>query len=255
MLPTVRVKSVFWVSIFCLSPCLGCATSSLMPSQFGGLSSTAREESDLPKTTSGELPPKEAARACMVAAEELEKNGHTQEAIQLYEKARNSDPSLKSVSHHLAALYDAQGDSTRSLAEYNKALACDPKNANLLSDLGYYYYERDNFAEAERSLRAALAIDPNHQKALTNLGLVLAGQGRFAESFEVFSKASGPAAAHSNVGVLMAKQGRYDEAKQAFHEALALDATLEQPRAFLAYLDRPKSDRQQDQALATATGP
>ena len=102
----------------------------------------------------------------MVAAEELEKNGHTQQAIQLYEKARNNDPSLKSVSHHLAVLYDAQGDSTRSLAEYNKALACDPKNANLLSDVGYYYYERDNFAEAERSLRKALAIDPNHQKAL-----------------------------------------------------------------------------------------
>ena len=140
-------------------------------------------------------------------------------------------------------LYDAQGDSARSLAEYNKALECDPKNANLLCDVGYYYYERDNFAEAERSLRKALAIEPNHQKALTNLGLVLAGQGRFAESFEVFSKASGPAAAHSNVGVLMAKQGRYDEAKQAFHQALAMDSTLEQPKAFLAYLDSQQPHR------------
>ena len=243
MLPTVRVKSMFWASLFCLSSCLGCATSSLVPSQFSGLSNTSTEESGLPKTTSGELPPKEAARTCMVAAEELQKNGHTQEAIQLYEKAQNNDPSLKSVSHHLAVLYDAQGDSTRSLAEYNKALECDPKNANLLSDLGYYYYERDNFAEAERSLRKALAINPNHQKALTNLGLVLACQGRFAESFEVFSKASGPAAAHSNVGVLMAKQGRYDEAKQAFHQALAMDSTLEQPKAFLAYLDSQQPNR------------
>jgi Tfp pilus assembly protein PilF len=243
MLPTVRARLLFWGSLLCLSLCLGCATSSLVPSQFSGLSKTSIEESDSPKTISRELPPKEAARTCMVAAEELQNGGHTQEAIQLYEKARNNDPSLKSISHHLAVLYDAQGDSTRSLAEYNKALECDPKNANLLSDLGYYYYERDNFAEAERSLRKALAIDPNHQKALTNLGMVLAGQGRFAESFAVFSKASGPAAAHSNVGVLMAKQGRYDDAKQAFHQALALDSTLEQPKAFLAYLDRPKSDR------------
>ena len=243
MLPTVRVKSVFWASLLCLSSCLGCATSSLVPSQFSGLSKTSAEESDLPKNVSGELPPKEAARACMVAAEELQKNGHTQQAILLYEKARNNDPSLKSVSHHLAVLYDAQGDSTRSLAEYNKALECDPKNANLLSDLGYYYYERENFAEAERSLRKALAIDPNHQKALSNLGLVLAGQGRFAESFEVFSKASGPAAAHSNIGVLMAKQGRYDQAKQEFHQALASDPTLQQPKAFLAYLDKQQPVR------------
>ncbi len=237
MLPTVRAKSVFWASVLCLSFCLGCATSSLAPSQFTGLSKTFAEESDLPKNTSDELPPKDAARACMAAAEELQNNGHTQQAIPLYEKARNYDPSLKSVSHHLAVLYDAQGDSTRSLAEYNKALESDPKNPNLLSDIGYYYYERENFAEAERFLRKALTIDPNHLKALSNLGLVLGRQGRFGESFELFSKVVGPAAAHSNIGVLMAKQGRYDEAKQAFHQALTMDATLQQPKVFLAYLD------------------
>ena len=128
MLPTIRAKSVFWASLLCLSSCLGCATSSLVPSQFAGLSKTSAEESDLPKNVPGELPPKEAARACLVAAEELQNNGHTQQAILLYEKARNYDPSLKSVSHHLAVLYDAQGDSARSLAEYNKALESDPKN-------------------------------------------------------------------------------------------------------------------------------
>ena len=53
----------------------------------------------------------------------------------------------------------------------------------------------------------------------------------------------GPAAAHSNVGVLMAKQGRYDQAKQAFHQALAPDPTLQQPKAFLAYLDKPQPVR------------
>jgi Tfp pilus assembly protein PilF len=84
----------------------------------------------------------------MVAAEEMQNNAHTPQAILLYEKARNYDPSLKSVSHHLAVLYDAQGDSARSLAEYNKALQSDPKNPNLLSDMGYYYYERENFVEA-----------------------------------------------------------------------------------------------------------
>ena len=127
----------------------------------------------------------------------------------------------------------------------NTTKHCSPirKNPNLLSDMGYYYYERENFVEAERSLRKALEIDPNHQKALTNLAMVLARQGRFSESFDAFSKVIGPAAAHSNIGVLMAKQGRYDEAKQAFHRALAMDSTLEQPKAFLAYLDGQHPDR------------
>ena len=243
MLRTVRAKSVCWASLLCLSSCLGCATSGLVPSSLGGFSKTPAEESDLPKNANTELPPKEAARACLAAADEMQKNGQTQQAIALYEKARTNDPSLKSVSHHLAVLYDAQGDSTRSLTEYNKALESDRKNPNLLSDMGYYYYERGNFSEAEQWFRKALAIDPQHQKALSNLGLALAGQGRFGESFEVFSKVSGPAAAHSNVGVLMAKQGCYDQAKQEFHQALASDPTLQQPKAFLAYLDKQQPAR------------
>jgi len=104
--------------------------------------------------------------------------------------------------------------------------------------MGYYYYERENFVEAERCLRKALDIDPNHQKAICNLGMVLARQGRLEESFAAFSKVIGPAAAHSNIGVVMAKQGRNDQAKQEFHQALAADPTLQQPKVFLAYLDK-----------------
>jgi hypothetical protein len=40
------------------------------------------------------------------------------------------------------------------------------------------------------------------------------------------------------VGVLMAKQGRNDDARKEFHAALAIDATLQQPKAFLDYLNR-----------------
>ena len=224
-------------------PGLDCASPGFTPFKTIPPSQSADSESAVPQQSHGELPPKEAARACLVAAEELQNNGHVDQAILLYEKARKDDPTLKSVSHHLAVLYDSQGDSIRSLAEYNKALETDPKNPGLLSDFGYYHFERGNLAEAERLLRNALAIDVNHQKALCNLGLVLAGQGRFDESFAAFAKVVGPAAAHSNVGVLLAKQGRYDQARQAFRQALATDSTLPQPKAFLAYLDRQQSDR------------
>ena len=221
-------------SLACLS---GCATSRLAPSHWFGASDPPSEDMEMSGGDHEELPPKEAAHACLLAGEEMQKNGHNEQAIALYEKARSRDPSIKSVSHRLAVLYDAQGDSSRALAEYNKAVEADPQNPSLLSDFGYYYYERGNQAEAEKSLRAALAIDPKHVKALGNLGLVLAAEGRFDESFTAFSAAVGPAAAHSNVGVLLAKQGRYDQAKRAFHQALAIDPTLSQPRAFLDYLD------------------
>lgn len=230
-------RLLLFAAWFFLASGFGCASSGLLPGKIAGLSKPAAERADVPTAAQGELPPKEKAKACMVAAEELQGHGHLQQATLLYERARASDPSLKSVSHRLAVLYDAQGNSTQSLIEYNKAVECDPKNANLLSDLGYYHYERGNQSEAEQCLRKALEIDPKHQKALSNLGLVFAEQGRFEESFAAFSKVVGPAAAHSNLGVLMAKQGRDDLAMQAFHQALAIDPTLEQARAFLKCLE------------------
>ncbi len=226
-----------YAALACLTLASGCASSNLFTAGIFGTSKTSTDDAEAPGADHEELPPKDAARACLVAADEMQNGGHIEQAIALYEKARSKDPSLKSVSHHLAVLYDAEGDSVRSLSEYKKAVEADPKNPSLLSDFGYYYYERENQAEAEKSLRKALEIDPAHVKALCNLGLVLAAEGRFDESFDAFSKAVGPAAAHSNLGVLLAKQGRYDQAKRAFHQALALDPTLTQPRAFLDYLD------------------
>ena len=240
------IRSLFSLAVVTafLALSSGCATSSFVPSHLFGDSSVPSEEAALSGGDHDELPPKEAAHACLLAGEEMQNSGHLEQAVALFEKARSKDPSLKSVAHRLAVLYDDQGDSSRALTEYNKAVEADPQNPSLLSDFGYYYYERGNYADAEKSLRAALAIDPKHAKALGNLGLVLAAEGRFDESFAAFSVAIGPAAAHSNIGVLLAKQGRYDQAKQAFHQALAIDPTLRQPQAFLDYLgQKTLSDR------------
>ena len=247
---TTRSLSLILIAVAFLALSSGCATSSLVPSHWFGAATAPAEDAELSGGDHDELPPKEAAHACLLAGEEMQNSGHLEQAIALYEKARGKDPSLKSVAHRLAVLYDAQGDSARALAEYDKAVEADPKNPALLSDLGYYYYERGNHAEAEKSLRAALAIDPKHAKALGNLGLVLAAQGRFDESFAAFSTALGPAAAHSNLGVLLAKAGQYDKAKREFYQALAIDPTLRQPRAFLDYLERRSENGREPSILA-----
>jgi Tfp pilus assembly protein PilF len=219
---------------------LGCTNAGFPPWKSASPAVSSDSESAASAHSNQELPPKEAAQACMVTAEQMQNGGQVEQAILLYEKARRNDPSLTTIAHHLGVLYDVQGDSTRSLTEYKKAIEAEPKNPDVYSDVGYYYFKRGNLSEAERMLRKAVEIDPKHAKALTNLGMVLAMEQRFGESFEAFSKVVGPAAAHSNVGVLMAKQGRNDDARKEFHAALALDSTLKQPRAFLEYLDRPR---------------
>jgi len=222
---------------------IGCADSGFSPWKTALPAISSDHEPRASAASHEELPPKEAAQACLTAAEQMQNAGQVGQAIVLYEKARRNDPSQKTIAHHLGVLYDIQGDSSRSLTEFKQAIEAEPKNADVFSDLGYYYFQRNNLTDAERELRKAIEIDPKHAKALNNLGMVLAAENRFSESFEIFSKAVGPAAAHSNVGVLMAKQGRNDEARKEFHAALALDSTLKQPQAFLAYLDRQQSDR------------
>ena len=144
----------------------------------GWLSPSSDTEATASVPPQGELPPKEAARACMVTAEELQKSGHLEQAISLYEKARQRRSQREIIAHRLAVLYDAQGDSTRSLAEYNKALESDPKNPSLLSDFGYYYYERGNQAEAERLLRRPWRSTRIIPRRSAILGMVLAAEGR-----------------------------------------------------------------------------
>lgn len=110
---TIFTKRCLAVVAIGLACCLGCATSELTPPNLAGWSKSS-PDADAAKNSHDELPPKEAAKACMAAAEELEKGGHAEQAVFLYEKAQSHDPELKTVSHRLAAIYDAQGDGVRA---------------------------------------------------------------------------------------------------------------------------------------------
>ena len=185
-----------------------------------------------------ELPPKEAAQACVVTAKDLFDQGYDREATLLFERARQLDPKHTNVGRFLAVLYDRQNDTARAKTEYDQALKLAPKDADLLNDVGYFHYRRAQWQEAESRFREALAQDPKLERAKTNLGMTLGHQGRMQEAYEIFAEAVGPAAAHSNVGILLAKQGHRAEAINAFHKSLALDPGLEQAKACLACLEK-----------------
>jgi Tfp pilus assembly protein PilF len=189
------------------------------------------------------LPPKQAAEACLATAKELQAHGDAQEAILLYERARQLNPRGQQVSRFLAVLYDQQGNDTRALTEYRKALELAPHDADLRNDFGYFYYRRREWRQAEEEFRKAIAQSPEHERAWVNLGLALGEQERFRESYEAFAKVLGPAAAHSNVGVILAAHQRQAEAEAEFKQALAIRNDLPQPRAFLAHYEQPANAR------------
>ncbi len=199
-----------------------------------------------------ELPPKEAARACIACAEELERHASEPEAIAFYERARQHDPKCH-VSSRLAVLYDRQGDFQKAQEEYRKALKEAPRDADLLNDMGYGYYTRGRWAEAEKYLRQALLVKPDHAHATINLGMCLGEQGRYLEALELFNKVLTPAQAHCNLGFIFTTQHKWQEAKHAYREALQLDPDIPLARAALAKLE--KAEKQAPAPVQMANAP
>jgi Tfp pilus assembly protein PilF len=225
--------------LLALAGASGCMSAPLL-SSLNMTKSTGSEPAPVARSESADnLPPKQAAEACLATAKELQAHGHAQEAIILYERARQLNPQQQQVSRFLAVLYDQQGNDARALTEYRKALELAPHDADLLNDLGYYFYRRRDWRQAEEQYRKAIGQSPEHERAWVNLGLALGEQEHFQESFEAFSKVLGPAAAHSNVGVILAAHQRKAEAETAFKQALAIQNDLPQPRAFLAHFEQP----------------
>jgi tetratricopeptide (TPR) repeat protein len=192
-------------------------------------------------TAPTELPPKEAAVACLAAAQELDKNGKVAEAVMLYEKARQQDPKVAAgVGRRLAVLHDLAGEFAKASAEYEPLLKATPRDPQLLNDVGYSYYCRGDFARAAEHLTQATSIDPSLKRAWLNLGLAVAAQGKLDEAFTAFQKAGSEAEARTNLAFALTAQGKTQEAVEQYNRALQLEPGLTQARAALDRLTNPK---------------
>jgi tetratricopeptide (TPR) repeat protein len=192
----------------------------------------------------------QAARACVVAAEGLAREGRVAEAVAQYEKAREIYPGMK-VARQLGVLYDREGKSERALAELRRALHEGPRDAALFNDLGYCYYRLGNDREAESWLRQAVAVNPACDRAWAHLGLVLGKEGRYEESCDAFARAVRPGQGAS-MAALLAEEGRLEEAKGTLRTALELEPGLHLAQVVLKVLEPSGPARPAPQATPAA---
>lgn len=196
------------------------------------------------KAPATELPPKEAAVACLAAADEVAQKGKgpdaVKQAISLYEKARSLDPAASAgVGRRLAVLYDMVGDFSKAQAEYDPLLKATPNDPKLLNDIGYSYYCRGDLLTAEQFLRKAVQLDAALKPAWLNLGLVVGAAGRADEAFAAFQKGGTAGEAHANMGFVLAASGKTAEAKAEYRKALAVEPGLSTARTALERLENP----------------
>jgi Tfp pilus assembly protein PilF len=192
---------------------------------------------DAGKLGEDDLPPEQAARVCVATAAALTRGGHTAEAVEEYERARELNPGVK-VARRLAALYDRQGETERALAEFRRALREGPRDAGLFNDLGRCYYRLGDYREAESWLRQAVAVNSIYDRAWVNLGLVLGKQERYEESCDAFAHVVRPSRARADLAALLAEEGELETAKAALRHAVASGPDLQLARVVLAVLEQ-----------------
>jgi Flp pilus assembly protein TadD len=188
-----------------------------------------------------ELPAHEKARASLAAAQLLDQNGKTEQAIALYERARANNSDHAHVCRRLAVLYDQVGELAKASVEYEKALAMFPGDAALLNDAGYNQFLRGNWTFAEDYLRQSIELKPENKRAWTNLGLTLVMRGRLSEAFEAFTHSVSDAQAHCHIAYAFMLQHRQDDAIHEYREALRLDPDLQLAQLALSKLESPKA--------------
>lgn len=190
-------------------------------------------------TSQLDLPQDQAVRLSLAVAQNLDKNGNGDAAIEHYERVLQAQPNHDLAIRRLAVLYDRRADFVKADALYAKAVKARPKDPDLHNDWGYSHYQRNQWAEAERHLRQALELDPKHQRARCNLGLVLGQQGRYDEALACFRTVVSEADSHCNLAFIYWSQGRFAEARRECTLAQQLDPTCAKAQEILAQLDKP----------------
>jgi tetratricopeptide (TPR) repeat protein len=166
----------------------------------------------------------------------MEAHGHDLAAIEQYERARSFNEKLPGVSRRLAVLYERTDNREKASDEYAAAFLEDARDADLWNDLSHFQFTGGDFEGAETAARTALRINGEHKLAWVNLAVSLAEQKRYDDAHAAFSRAVGPAAAHSNLAIILTRHGETDLARRRLAEAQRLEPTLRQPRDVLATL-------------------
>ena len=226
--------------VFVLATC-GCTTwAPHLPSWDSLKSSPKSSPAKKIPDGSSDLSAEESAVLCLKTAEQMAQGGDLLGAASFYEQARRLDPNAIDYSRRLASLYDQLDSSEQAKKEYQKAVEQDPTDADLLNDFGVFFLRREQWAESEVWFRKSLTVQPQHERATVNLAISLGMQNQLKESYDLFQRSVGAAAANSNLGVLLARQGRNEEARNHFQQAITLDPSLTSARTQLAQLSDPQ---------------
>ncbi len=165
--------------------------------------------------------------AAMSIGIECQKNGHVDQAEDIYRAILEQVPGHADAMHYLGVLAHQKGRHEEALALIEQSLALAPTQADWYSNLGIVLKARTKVDEAVTAFRQAIALDPGHVNAHNNLGVLLRAQGRIVEAEAAYRRAidldPDHQDVHQNLGILLYGQRRMPEAVASFCRVITLD--------------------------------
>jgi tetratricopeptide (TPR) repeat protein len=156
--------------------------------------------------------------------------GRLNVAERLLRKSLDRDAVCAASVRALGRVLALRGEDAEALALYSRAIELDPSPAEQWLDRARVYRRLGRIVEAETDLRSALAREPNRPQALDELGLVLVEQHNDADAVSCFERAiraqPAYAIAHDHLGRVHLALGRVAQALRCFENALHHDPGL-----------------------------
>jgi len=165
-------------------------------------------------TAQAEREPMPSERSlCLETAKTVAKQGHTTEAIKLYERAEQLDLAATPLDAELAPLYAEVGKKDAAIERYRRGVERSPSDSELSNNFAWTLMEAGRFDQAIAEANRGLQTDANHVRLRSTLAMIHYRQGDRAGALRHFEQAFGSTAAHHNLAILDIDAGDLDSAK------------------------------------------
>lgn len=180
---------------------------------------------------------------CIETAKTVAKQGHAAEAIQLYERAEELDPTAAPLDAKLAPLYANVGNQKAAIERYQSCVQRFPDDTELSNNFAWTLMEAERFGQAISEANRGLQIAPNHVRLRSTLAMIHYRQGDRSGALQHFEQAHGSTAAHHNLAILDIDAGDLDAAKAHLEIAKQSAKPNSQTELLVSALESPVSKR------------
>jgi Tfp pilus assembly protein PilF/peroxiredoxin len=160
---------------------------------------------------------------------------------------------LPNAWNNLGLLAAREGHTEEAIQDFQRALTMDPDHLIALQNLGNAYRQMKRWDDAKNVLQRALQLSPENPEANYGLGMVFAQLNETDHAYEYLQKALAARPAYpealNNLAILYLRTQRRDEAESSFKESIRVAPSFDQAYLNLARLYKIEGDIQKARAV------